>query len=124
MDEPLAQPSDLARRLAAVLVVVVLALVVAFVGTNLYRLSDPYVREVLALTSNPERGEAIFQINCAGCHGRGADGNVGPSLHNLSQRKSEFDIIHQVTSGKTPPMPEFQPTSQEMADLLGYLETL
>jgi hypothetical protein len=33
-------------------------------------------------------------------------------------------LIHQVTSGETPPMPQFQPSAQEMADLLKYLESL
>ncbi|RDH51814.1 cytochrome C, partial [Mastigocladus laminosus WC112] len=32
--------------------------------------------------------------------------------------------IHQVISGDTPPMPKFQPSAKEMADLLSYLETL
>ncbi|NJK36270.1 MAG: cytochrome c, partial [Oscillatoriales cyanobacterium SM2_2_1] len=59
-----------------------------------------------------------------GCHGSQADGNVGPSLHNVPKRKSEIGLIHQVISGKTPPMPKFQPTAQEMADLLRYLENL
>jgi hypothetical protein len=29
-----------------------------------------------------------------------------------------------VVSGRTPPMPKFQPEAQEMADLLEYLENL
>ncbi|MEK0196099.1 cytochrome c, partial [Microcoleus anatoxicus PTRS1] len=41
-----------------------------------------------------------------------------------SERKSEFDLIRQVTSGQTPPMPQFQPSPQEMADLLIYLEQM
>ncbi|MFM6660226.1 MAG: cytochrome c, partial [Microcystis panniformis] len=32
--------------------------------------------------------------------------------------------IEQVISGKTPPMPKFQPDTQAMADLLVYLENL
>ncbi|NER30629.1 MAG: cytochrome c, partial [Symploca sp. SIO1C4] len=39
-------------------------------------------------------------------------------------RKSKISLIHQVTDGKTPPMPKFQPSPQEMADLLSYLEEL
>ncbi|MFW6316625.1 MAG: c-type cytochrome [Cyanobacteriota bacterium] len=97
---------------------------VVVVGVYLYRVSDPYIQEVLSAPSDPERGEAIFQINCAGCHGIKADGNVGPSLHNISERKSQLNLINQVTSGDTPPMPKFQPEPQDMSDLLGYLETL
>jgi mono/diheme cytochrome c family protein len=86
--------------------------------------SDPYARTVLSLRGNPVQGNAIFQMNCAGCHGTYANGRVGPSLRDVSSRKSRFSIIHQVISGETPPMPQFQPSPQEMADLLGYLESL
>jgi mono/diheme cytochrome c family protein len=70
------------------------------------------------------QGQTIFQLNCAGCHGVTADGLVGPDLHKVSSRKSSSRIIHQVISGETPPMPQFQPSSQEMADLLEYLKGL
>nr|AAN03580.1 cytochrome cM [Picosynechococcus sp. PCC 7002] len=86
--------------------------------------SDPYIQQVLALQGDELRGNAIFQINCAGCHGPQADGNVGPSLRAVAQRKSDVRLIQQVISGKTPPMPKFQPAPQEMADLLSYLRTL
>jgi mono/diheme cytochrome c family protein len=89
-----------------------------------FRHSDPYVRNVLALQGDSLQGQIIFQLNCAGCHGIDADGRVGPSLHRVATRKSRFGLIHQVISGETPPMPQFQPTPQEMADLLQYLEGL
>jgi mono/diheme cytochrome c family protein len=79
---------------------------------------------VLSFQGNLERGEAIFAVNCAGCHGIKGDGDVGPSLHNISKNKSETSIINQVISGKTPPMPKFQPSAQDMADLLSYLHQL
>jgi mono/diheme cytochrome c family protein len=63
-------------------------------------------------------------MNCAGCHISVSDSQVGPNLHGVSERKSEFDLIRQVTSGQTPPMPQFQPSPQEMADLLKYLEQI
>ncbi|MCA1991498.1 MAG: cytochrome c, partial [Coleofasciculus sp. S288] len=53
-----------------------------------------------------------------------ADGRVGPSLQHVSKRKSKTSLIYQVISGQTPPMPKFQPSPQEMADLLSYLEKL
>lgn len=112
------------KQLAIVIIGAVLLVGVVVVGVYLYRVSDPYVQEVLSVSSDPERGEAIFQINCAGCHGTKADGHVGPSLHNISERKSELNLINQVISGDTPPMPKFQPDPQDMSDLLGYLETL
>jgi hypothetical protein len=45
-------------------------------------------------------------------------------LLGVSTRKSKASLIKQVVSGETPPMPQFQPGPQEMADLLKYLETL
>lgn len=85
---------------------------------------NPYIEQVLSLSGNINRGQEMFEVNCAVCHGVEADGNVGPSLHHVSQRKSRVKLIEQVISGNTPPMPKFQPNSQEMADLLSYLETL
>ncbi|MBC7968761.1 MAG: cytochrome c, partial [Verrucomicrobia bacterium] len=79
---------------------------------------------VLALEGDSMQGHAIFLMNCAGCHGNEAAGHVGPSLRDVSNRKSKASIIHQVISGQTPPMPQFQPSSKEMADLLSYLSTL
>jgi mono/diheme cytochrome c family protein len=87
-------------------------------------MSDPYIHSVLSLEGSIRRGHDIFQINCAACHGITGDGKVGPSLHRIAKRKSNFGLIHQVTDGKTPPMPMFQPTPQEMADLLEYLRQL
>nr|WP_263858189.1 cytochrome c [Waterburya agarophytonicola] len=86
--------------------------------------SDPYSSAVLSLSGDVQKGLAIFQINCAGCHSLQANRNVGPRLENISKRKSSRDLITQVTSGRTPPMPKFQPSQQEMADLLSYLSQL
>jgi mono/diheme cytochrome c family protein len=85
---------------------------------------DAYTADVLSQTGDPTLGHAIFQSNCAGCHGLDAHGKVGPSLYQVSRRKSPARLIYQVISGSTPPMPQFKPNSQEMADLLSYLETL
>ncbi|NJM96583.1 MAG: cytochrome c [Phormidesmis sp. RL_2_1] len=86
--------------------------------------NDPYVRSVLQLTGDAHRGHDIFQLNCAVCHGLEAAGEVGPDLHDVSARKSRVALIQQVISGKTPPMPQFQPSAKDMADLLTFLETL
>jgi cytochrome c551/c552 len=110
------------------LLVTVLTLAIAALGVvgmrSVSQASDPYVQQVLSLRGDDLRGSAIFQINCAGCHGVSASGNVGPDLHSVAQRKSDVRLIQQVISGKTPPMPKFQPVPQDMADLLSYLRTL
>lgn len=103
---------------------IVLGILVIVLGVHQIQMSDPYVREVLARSGNVERGHAMFQMNCAGCHGVEADGKVGPSLRGVSDRRSQVSLIHQVVSGQTPPMPQFQANPQEMADLLSYLKTL
>jgi mono/diheme cytochrome c family protein len=108
-----------------IVVSIVLIMVVTFlVATNLWRSSSPYAQEVLALQGDATLGHAIFQMNCSGCHGLEAQGRVGPNLHAVSKRKSRPALIEQVTSGNTPPMPQFHPSPHEMAALLSYLETL
>jgi mono/diheme cytochrome c family protein len=96
----------------------------AIVGWHSLQESNPYITGALAKTGDPTIGHAIFQINCSGCHGIDASGKVGPSLWEISKRKSPHSLIEQVISGNTPPMPQFQPSHQEMADLLSYLATL
>ncbi|HHP7232874.1 MAG TPA: c-type cytochrome [Xenococcaceae cyanobacterium] len=104
--------------------VLTFTLCITVLGIYWHQNQDPYVHEVLSLEGDIIKGRAIFQINCAGCHGLQANGSVGPSLKHVPQRKSKINLIDQVTSGKTPPMPKFQPSPQEMADLLTYLEQL
>lgn len=86
--------------------------------------TDPYTRQTLDLQGSTENGARLFMINCAGCHGIAAQGLVGPDLHGVSNRKTQSQLIQQVVSGRTPPMPRFQPEPQAMADLLAYLNSL
>ncbi len=124
MDNQITKPEIPIQRIALVALVILLAVSLGFFGVQLAKASDPYVQSVLAMKGDPIQGHAIFQINCAGCHGLEADGRVGPSLQAVSKRKSRYGLIHQVISGETPPMPKFQPNTKEMADLLSFLETL
>jgi mono/diheme cytochrome c family protein len=117
--DSVAQRSPLGWLLAVVLLVVV-----ALVASRLLHPMDDYTRAVLSLTGDEVRGRSIFVMNCVDCHGQWADGKVGPSLRNVSERLSPRRIVEQVVSGKTPPMPQFQPEPQEMADLLRYLNQL
>jgi len=86
--------------------------------------TDPYTRQTLELSGSAERGNQLFLLNCAGCHGIAAQGLVGPNLHGVAERKNQRQLIQQVVSGRTPPMPRFQPEPQAMADLLAYLNAL
>ncbi len=123
MSEPL-QPSALIWRV--VLLITLMGLLVGMVifGFRQAQAADPYIQQVLTLRGDEVRGQAIFQMNCAVCHGIAADGEVGPSLQQVSSHLSKIGLINQVVSGKTPPMPQFQPDPQDMADLLEYLEAL
>jgi mono/diheme cytochrome c family protein len=85
---------------------------------------DQYTQSVLSLSGDPVQGRSIFVMNCVACHGQWANGKVGPNLHGVRDRKSDVRLIHQVVSGETPPMPQFQPSPQDMADLLSYLKQL
>ncbi len=105
-----------------VLAVVALVAMSALVASANSR--DPYVTSSLEKVGDQEHGSKLFLINCAGCHGIAAQGVVGPNLHGVSQRKNDPALIQQVISGKTPPMPSFQPDPQSMADLLAYLHEL
>lgn len=112
------------QRIALAILAALFATLVAILGMYQFRHVDPYIDSVLSLSGSSIQGHAIFQMNCSSCHGLYADGLVGPSLHHVSERKSRVGLIKQVISGRTPPMPQFQPSPQEMADLLEYLRSL
>jgi len=86
--------------------------------------SDPYTQATLDLVGSEQNGGRLFRLNCAGCHGLAAQGLVGPNLHGVIHRKNDRQLIQQVVSGRTPPMPRFQPEPQAMADLLAFLHSL
>ena len=67
--------------------------------------NNKYIIETLKLNGSAEEGDALFKINCVGCHGITARGLVGPDLHSITQRLNDKEIIKQVTGGLTPPMP-------------------
>ena len=76
------------------------------------------------LNGSAEEGDALFKINCVGCHGITARGLVGPDLHSITQRLNDKEIIKQVTGGLTPPMPSFEIEPVNMSNLLNYLHSL
>jgi mono/diheme cytochrome c family protein len=118
-------PKIATRTLSALWLGVLLVCAGGLVGMTPRPATDTaYVRTVLHLPGDVTQGQAIFQMNCAVCHGATGNGNVGPSLRSVAHRKSREGLIQQVISGKTPPMPQFQPSEQTMADLLSYLGSL
>jgi len=86
--------------------------------------NNNYIIETLEHNGSAEEGDALFKINCVGCHGITARGLVGPDLHSITQRLNDKEIIKQVTGGLTPPMPSFEIDPVNMSNLLKYLHTL
>ena len=83
-----------------------------------------YISETLVLNGSVEKGDALFKMNCVGCHGITARGLVGPDLHSITNRLNDKQIIKQVTGGLTPPMPSFEIDPVNMSNLLKYLHSL
>ena len=86
--------------------------------------NNKYITETLELNGSAKEGDALFKINCVGCHGITARGLVGPDLHSITKRLNDKEIIKQVTGGLTPPMPSFEIDPLNMSNLLKYLHSL
>jgi len=120
-------PDSTSRRSSLISALVVLAAVACAVLALLVLQAsrvDPYSSATLDRVGSVEDGGRLFRLNCAGCHGLAAQGLVGPNLHGVDRRKNDRQLIQQVVSGRTPPMPRFQPDPQAMADLLAFLHSL
>ncbi len=85
---------------------------------------DPYINAVMELKGSEANGAILFRMNCAGCHGINAQGLVGPNLQSIASSRRDSELIKQVVSGRTPPMPSFQLEPEPMSDLLAYLHSL
>ena len=86
--------------------------------------NSEYIIETLEIDGSARDGDALFKMNCVGCHGITARGLVGPDLHSITERLSDKEIIKQVTGGLTPPMPSFEIDPLNMSNLLKYLHSL
>ena len=86
--------------------------------------NNQYIIKTLEHNGSADEGDALFKINCVGCHGITARGLVGPDLHSVTKRLNDKDIIKQVTGGLTPPMPSFEIDPVNMSNLLEYLHSL
>jgi len=102
--------------------------VVSFLSLTIFFLfhheNNKYIIETLDHNGSVDDGDALFKMNCVGCHGITARGLVGPDLHSVTQRLSDEEIIKQVTGGLTPPMPSFEIDPVNMSNLLKYLHSL
>ena len=112
---------DFLKIVFIVFVVLLICFSISFVN---HQENNKYIIETLEHNGSAEKGDALFKINCVGCHGITARGLVGPDLHSITQRLSDKEIIKQVTGGLTPPMPSFEIDPVNMSNLLKYLHSL
>ena len=85
---------------------------------------NTFILKTLELSGSVSEGDALFKMNCVGCHGITARGLVGPDLHSITERLNDTEIIKQVVEGRTPQMPSFEIDPQNMSSLLTYLHGL
>ena len=113
------------REFLKVIFIVFVVLLICFsIFFITHHKNNKYIIETLELDGSIEEGDALFKMNCVGCHGITARGLVGPDLHSITQRLNDKEIIKQVTGGLTPPMPSFEIDPENMSNLLKYLHSL
>ena len=116
---------DFKRGLLKIVFIVLVVLLICFsIFFVKHQENRKYIIETLELNGSAEEGDALFKINCVGCHGITARGLVGPDLHSITKRLNDKQIIKQVTGGLTPPMPSFEIDPVNMSNLLKYLHSL
>ena len=116
---------DSKREFLKILSIVFIVLFICFlIFFSIHHENNKYIIETLELNGSVEEGDALFKINCVGCHGISARGLVGPDLHTITKRLNDKEIIKQVTGGLTPPMPSFEIDPVNMSNLLKYLHSL
>ena len=116
---------DFKKEFLKIFFIVFIVLLICFtIFFVIHNKNNKYIIKTLELNGSVEEGDALFKINCVGCHGITARGLVGPDLHAITQRLNDKDIIRQVTGGLTPPMPSFEIDPANMSNLLEYLHSL
>ena len=119
-----AAEKDLKREFMKIFFIIFIVLLIFFSIFLTHRENNKYINEALGLNGSTKEGNALFKMNCVGCHGITARGLVGPDLHSITQRLNDKEIIKQVTGGLTPPMPSFEIDPVNMSNLLKYLHSL
>ena len=113
------------REFLKIIFIVFVVLLICFsISFITHHKNNEYIIETLEIDGSIEEGDALFKMNCVGCHGITARGLVGPDLHSITQRLNDKEIIKQVTGGLTPPMPSFEIDPRNMSNLLKYLHSL
>lgn len=79
-----------------------------------------------AQAGGPPDGEAVFNSNCASCHGMNASGGRGPDLHaQLRNGDQDADLIRVVKNGLPgTAMPAFHLDKDDLDALVKYIQKL
>ncbi|MEQ1612576.1 MAG: cytochrome c [Hyphomicrobiaceae bacterium] len=119
------------QRLSSMFALVVAAAGLAPMAATAQTAPIPPAKDGLELEApSPERGLAFAQKFCSNCHlvegGTSATVQAGiPSLRGLANKPGQNgERIRNVLINPHPPMPDMQVSSQEILDVLSYLETL
>jgi mono/diheme cytochrome c family protein len=77
---------------------------------------------MLSTVAFAQEGADLFKAKCAGCHGAGGEGKMGPSLKG----KSEADVTDVLTNGgkKGPHTKAFNATPDQVKSIAGFVATL
>ncbi len=115
---------DFKKEFLKIIFIVFIILLTCFSIFFVNHHENKYIIKTLEHNGSAEKGDALFKMNCVGCHGITARGLVGPDLHSVTKRLNDKEIIRQVTGGLTPPMPSFEIDPVNMSNLLKYLHSL
>lgn len=97
------------------------AVVVATFALAQAQVFEPSAPAELGAAGDAVRGEAIFASECAGCHGEGAMGGVGPAL--VETGLDSMEVVTVVQQGRGV-MPAGIVTGQDQADVVAYVVSI
>ena len=97
------------------------AIVVATFALARAEIFAPSAPAISSANGDVDRGETIFQRECAGCHGDQAEGGVGPALRGSGLDAATVATAVQQGRGV---MPAGIVSGQEQADVVVYVVSI
>lgn len=69
-------------------------------------------------------GRTLYVANCAGCHGKDAQGQIGPTLHKLGDPDAK--VLRHIANGFAGKMPAYKDklTAAQLNALVAYTQSL